>query len=66
MIDSIDITYSGKLKILTDILTVNTIEVLYTIEGKTGKPTTTSLVLDDGTMIIFNFQQLKKIVESYR
>ena len=66
MIDSIDITYSGKLKILTDILTVNTIEVLFTIEGKTGKPTTTSLVLDDGTMITFNFQQLKKIVESYR
>lgn len=66
MINSIDITYSGKLKILTDILTVNTIEVLFTIEGKTGKPTTTSLVLDDGTMITFNFQQLKKIVESTR
>ena len=66
MIDSIDITYSGKLKILTDILTVNTIEVLYTVEGKTGKPTTTSLVLDDGTMITFDFQQLKKIVEYYR
>lgn len=63
---TIDLTYSGQLKIFLFGITPHTIDILYTIEGKSGKTTTTSLILDEETMITFDFQQLKKIVESTR
>jgi len=43
--------------------------VNYTIDGKTGKPTTISILINDGKfkkkeflMITFDYQELKKIV----
>ena len=62
---TIDLTYSGELKIFTNVLDTKIIDVLYTIEGKTGKTTTTSLILDYENMITFDFQELKKIVERH-
>ena len=63
MKNSIDLTYSGELKIFTSGLNTKTIDVLYTIEGNTGKPTTTSLILDYECMVTFDYQQLKSVVE---
>ncbi len=63
----IDLTYSGKLKTLINVLTKKELDVNYTIDGKTGKPTTTSILIDDDKehflMITFDYQELKKIVE---
>ena len=63
----IDLTYSGELTCLKNILDKEKLVVNYTVEGKTGKTTTTSILinegLDDFLMITFDFQELKKLVE---
>lgn len=65
----VDLTFSGELTTLINILDKQKLDVLYTIDGKTGKPTTTSIKIFEGKnasemlMITFDFQELKKIVE---
>lgn len=65
----VDLTFSGELTALINILDKQKLDVLYTIDGKTGKPTTTSIKIFEGKnasemlMITFDFQELKKIVE---
>lgn len=62
----IDLTYSGKLRTLINVLEDKKLDVNYTIDGKTGLPTTTSILIRDGKeeflMITFDYQELKKIV----
>ena len=63
----IDLTYGGKLKTLINIVNEGNLDVRYTIDGETGKPTTTSILIyedkEDMLMITFNYQELKKLVE---
>lgn len=67
MMEKIDLTYDGKLKTLINVFTKKELDIKYTIDGKTGKPTTTSILIDDDNehflMITFDYQELKKIVE---
>lgn len=62
----IDLTYNGKLNTLINGLENKKLDVNYTIDGKTGKPTTTSILIKedkkDFLMITFDYQELKKIV----
>ena len=62
----IDLTYSGKLRTLVNVLSEKKLDVNYTIDGNTGKPTTTSILINDDEkdflMITFDYQELKKIV----
>jgi hypothetical protein len=62
----IDLTYSGKLRTLINVLQDKKLDVNYTIDGKTGKTTTTSILINDDEkdflMITFDYQELKKIV----
>lgn len=64
--NKIDLTYSGKLKTLINVITEEKLDVRYTIDGKTGKPTTTSILIyadeEDMLMITFDYQELKKLV----
>ena len=64
----IDLTYSGKLTTLINVLEKKKLDVRYTIDRKTGETTTTSILIKDGAkdylMITFDYQELKKIVES--
>lgn len=64
----IDLTYSGKLTTLINVLEKKKLDVNYTIDGKTGKPTTTSILInednDNFLMITFDYQELKELVES--
>ena len=65
MKDRIDLTYSGKLRTSINVIEDKKLDVNYTIDGKTGKPTTTSILIKDGEdflMITFDYQELKKIV----
>lgn len=63
----IDLTYGGKLTTLINVLEKKKLDLNYTIDGKTGLPTTTSILIKDGNedflMITFDYQELKKIVE---
>lgn len=65
----VDLTFGGKLTTLINILNKQELDVLYTINGKTGKPTTTSIKIYEGKnasemlMITFDYQELKRIVE---
>lgn len=61
----IDLTYSGKLTTLINVMEKKKLDVNYTIDGKTGKITTTSMLIKEGEeflMITFNYQELKKII----
>ena len=63
--EKIDLTYSGKLRTLINVIEDKKLDVNYTIDGKTGKSTTTSILIKDGEdflMITFDYQELKKIV----
>lgn len=66
----VDLSYSGKLRTLINVLEDKKLDVIYTIDGKSGKPTTTSILIKDGKedslMITFDYQELKKIVESIK
>jgi len=59
-----DLTFSGELKGTHNVIEEKTFDVLYTIDGETGKVTTTSILLYSETMkmITFNYQDLKEIV----
>ena len=66
----IDLTYSGKLTTLINVIEKKKLDVNYTIDGKTGEPTTISILINDGKfkkkdflMITFNYQELKEIIE---
>lgn len=66
--DKIDLTYGGKIKGLINAIYNKTFEVNYTVDGETGKTTTTSILIDSDDkgnllMITFDYQELKKIVE---
>ena len=63
--NKIDLTYSGKLRTLINVLEDKKLDVNYTIDGKTGEPTTTSILIQEEPlfMITFDYQELKKIVE---
>ena len=61
--EKIDLTYAGKIKTLINVINVKELDLLYTIDGKTGLATTTSIKIDDNLMITFDYQELKKIVE---
>lgn len=65
--NKIDLTYSGKLRTLINVLEDKKLDVNYTIDGKTGKPTTTSILIKDSKedflMITFDYQELKKLIE---
>jgi hypothetical protein len=64
----IDLTYGGKLTTLINVIEKKKLDVNYTIDGKTGKTTTTSILIngdnDNFLMITFDYQELKELVES--
>lgn len=64
--NKIDLTYNGKIPTMVNVLTEKKLDVNYTIDGETGKVTTTSFLIDDSEdnflMITFDYQDLKKIV----
>lgn len=64
--NKIDITYSGKLETLINVVQDKKLDVNYTVDGKTGKVTTTSILINDDKndflMITFDYQELKKLV----
>ena len=62
--NEIDLTYGGKLKGLIKVIEDKTFDILYTIKGKTGEITTTSILIQENPMIMitFNYQDLKKIL----
>ena len=67
MKSKIDLTYSGKLTALINVMEKKKLDVNYTIDGNSAKPTTTSILIKDGKdflMITFDYQELKKIVEN--
>lgn len=65
--NKIDLTYSGKLRTLINVIENKKLDVNYTIDGISGKTTTTSILIRDDEkeflMITFNYQELKKLVE---
>lgn len=64
--NKIDLTYSGKLRTLINVIEDKKLDVNYTVDGKSGKTTTTSILIksnkDDFLMITFDYQDLKKLV----
>lgn len=66
MKSNIDVTYGGQIKALKNLEPMK-MEVNYTIEGKTGKTTTTSFLInadnENFLMVTFNYQELKKLIE---
>lgn len=64
--NKVDLTYSGKLKGLINVLNMKNFDVDYTIDGETGEITTTSILINGSDkeflMITFNYQDLKKLV----
>lgn len=64
--NKIDITYNGKLETLINVVQNKNLDVNYTIDGKTDKVTTTSILINDDEndflMITFDYQELKKLV----
>ena len=66
--DRIDLTYSGEIDAMINVIEKKKLLVDYTVEGDTGKTTTTSILLTDEWdapifMVTFDYQQLKEIVE---
>ena len=65
--NKIDLTYSGKLRTLINVLEDKKLDVNYTIDGVSGKATTTSILIRDDEkeflMITFDYQELKELVE---
>ena len=66
--EKIGLTYGGEIKGLINVTENKTFEVNYTIDLETGKTTTTSILINEFgkgfLMITFNYQDLKKLVES--
>ena len=67
MKSNIDVTYGGQIKALKNLEPIK-MEVNYTIEGKSGKTTTTSFLIDKENfiMVTFNYQELKKLIEGVK
>lgn len=66
MKNKIDLTYSGKLRASINVVEDKILEVNYTVDGESGKPTTTSILIKEGEeflMITFNYQELKRLVD---
>ena len=66
--EKIDLTYGGKIKGSINAIYNKTFEVNYTVDGKTGETTTTSILIDSDDkgnllMITFDYQDFKKLVE---
>ena len=65
--NKIDLTYGGKLRTLINVLEDKKLDVNYTIDGVSGKATTTSILIRDDEkeflMITFDYQELKELVE---
>lgn len=65
--NKIDLTYGGKLRTLINVIEDKKLDVNYTIDGISGKTTTTSILIRDDEkeflMITFDYQELKKLVE---
>ena len=67
--NKVDVTYDGKLKSYVTgngkCLKSKKLDVNYTIDGITGKPTTTSILINKEKflMVTFDYQDLKAIVE---
>ena len=63
--NKVDLTYGGKLNASINVLNDKIMEVNYTIDGKTGKTTTTSILIQEEPMLMitFDYQDLKAIVE---
>lgn len=67
--NKVDVTYDGKLKSYVTgdgkCLKSKKLDVDYTIDGKTGETTTTSILINEEPlfMITFDYQDLKTIVE---
>lgn len=65
--NKVDLTYSGKLRTLINVIEDKKLDVNYTIDGISGKTTTTSILIRDDEkeflMITFNYQELKELVE---
>ena len=64
--NEIDITYNGKLETSINVVQDKNLDVNYTVDGKTGKVTTTSILINydknDFLMITFDYQELKKLI----
>lgn len=67
-VEMIDVTYCGKLTTLINVVEKQKLSVNYTIDGKSGLPTTISILIKDSAkdflMITFDYQELKRIVEN--
>ena len=65
--NKIDLTYGGKLNAFINVLEGKKLDVDFTIEGDTGKATTTSFLIRDDEkdfmMVTFDYQELKKLLE---
>lgn len=61
--NKLDMTYAGKLNSKINVIVEKKLDLLFTIEGSTGNPTTTSIKINNNLMITFDYQELKKIVE---
>lgn len=64
----IDLTYSGEIDGMLNAIKNKKLLVDYTIEGDTGKATTTSILLTNEWdapifMVTFNYQELKELIE---
>lgn len=65
----IDLTYDGKIDAYITggkkTLEYKKLDVDYTVDGRTGKTTTTSILISNEPlfMITFDYQQLKELVE---
>ena len=64
----VDVTYGGELNASINVIENKKMLINYTIDGESGKPTTTSILVREGNedflMITFDYQELKEIVEN--
>lgn len=60
-----DLTYGGEIEGLYNIFEKKIFDIRYTVEGKTGKVTTTSILINPDTMemITFDYQDFKALIE---
>ena len=66
--NKIDLTYSGEIDGMLNAIQEKKLLVDYTVEGDTGKATTTSILLTNEWdapifMVSFDYQELKELIE---
>lgn len=63
----VDLTYGGEIPGMINAIENKKFNINYTLDGKTGKPTTTSILINNSKgnflMVTFDYQDLKKLVE---